>query len=421
MATQTEIITETEQPAAQRFFEEKIPLGSSTNSLTSTQTTITNSPTLSSRSAASLRYALQAKARELLPDHRVAWCMRRFRAERAKIDVVHARSRRSAYFDGLMRCGRVWVCPVCASKISESRRVELTELLLAAREIALGYTSEQPEYYPRWFLTMMTYTIQHKPHESATDVLNRLNHAWTRYNEGQWMVKYRKRFFVSGHLRALEMTHGAKGWHPHYHVLQFHDSYLREQYAIPPIYAPSQPEMIGLARTRWSYSALKVGGYADPIIGVELTVGDVQAYPIKSDAERELARWGMTSEVTKQPAKRGRKENRSLTDLLIDAAKGDELAGNLWIEATNALARQKQLEPSKGLWVMLGRTLKTDEEAAEDEIDASDQVLASLDWEDWKRVLNADARGEVLDIASTGDANALCTYLATLGVHYERS
>lgn len=413
MSAQNPVIKGESQRSAERSSD---TLGSSTNSLTSTETTITNSPSAVSRSAAAMRYALQAKARELLPDHRVAWCMRRFRAERSKIDVVHAKARRAAYFDGLMRCGRVWVCPVCAAKISETRRAELNELLLAAREVALGYTSNEPEYYPRWHLTMLTFTIAHKPDESATEVLDRINLTWTRYASGRWMANFRARFYVVGTLRALEITHGAHGWHPHYHVLMFHDNPLRKN-TVPPHYAPSLTEMIAAVQVRWSDIARKVGGYADRFIGVELSTGKVSNYPIKADAERELQRWGMTSEVTKQPSKRGRDDNRSLTDLLIDAAKGDDLAASLWIEATNALARQKQLEPSKGLWVMLGRKLRSDEEAAEDEASPSDQVLASLTWESWKLILEADARAQVLDIAATGDAMALWSYLETLGVN----
>lgn len=316
-----------------------------------------------------------------------------------------------------MRCGRVWVCPVCAAKISETRRTELNELLLAAREVALGYNSGEPEYYPRWHLTMLTYTIQHGANESAADVLARLDRTWKRYSAGRWIQRFRERFYIVGTLRALELTHGSAGWHPHFHVLQFHDSVLREQIATGTQSHPSQPEMIALARLRWSECALKTGGYADPTIGVDLTVGKVQDYPLKSDGEKELQRWGMTSEVTKQPAKRGRDGNRSMIDLLIDASNGDELAGQFWLEAVAALEGHKQLEPSKGLWVMLGRKLKTEEEAAEDEADPSDEVLAALSWEQWKIVLNADARGALLDIASTGDSKALLAFLAELGVY----
>lgn len=405
--------------SAKRIERSETPLGSLTNTPSSKQTTITNSPSNHARSAVVLRFALQAKARELLPDHRVGWCLRRFRAGNTKIGVVHAKSRGSAYFDGLMRCGRVWVCPVCASKIAETRRAELSTLLLEAREVVLGYTSEAPEYYPRWFLTMLTFTIQHRPEESAADVLARIDRAWQRYYSGGWAQGFRKRFYIVGTIRALEMTHGADGWHPHLHLLQFHDSYLREQFATAPLYHPSQPEMLGLARDHWSHSAGKVGGYAHSLFGVALTVGEVANYPIKSDAEREMKRWGMSSEITKQTVKRGRGESRSLTDLLIDAAKGDDLAAKFWIEGTNALAGHKQIEPSKGLWTMLGRKLKSDEEAAEDEAEASDEVLALLTWEQWKIVLLADARGDVLDIASMGDADALWSYLESLGVHHD--
>lgn len=341
--------------------------------------------------------------------------MRRFRPDRDKIGVVQAKARGSAYFDGLMRCGRVWVCPVCASKISEARRAELNELLLSARIIVSHGEAQPASYYPRWFLTMLTFTIQHKPHESFADVLARLNRAWTRYTSGRWMQQFRARFFITGTLRALETTHGAEGWHPHYHLLQFHDSMLRPYTSVLNYY-PSQAEMIGHAQARWSNAVFSIGGYAHASIGVGLTVGDVQQYPIKSDAERELKRWGMTSEITKQPSKRAKLENRSLTELLIDAAKGDDLAAHLWTEAVIGLARQKQLEPSKGLWLMLGRTLKSEEEAAEDEAEPSDKVLASLTWAQWRKVLHADARGELLDIASRGDEAELWSFLASLGV-----
>lgn len=417
MTTPTEIINATNKPASAARNDSSDTLGSSTNSTSSTETTITNSPSPVARSAAVLRFALQAKARDLLPEHRVGWCMRRFRGETQRVSIVHAKSRGSAYFDGLMRCGRVWVCPVCASKISEARRTELNDLLLASREIAIGYTSDKPEYYPRWFLTMLTFTISHKPDESASDVLARLDRAWARYSSGKWVQHFRKRYLISGTIRALEMTHGDSGWHPHYHLLQFHNSWLREKIGSTPTFHPSQPEMLQFARSHWADVVAKVGGYADPTIGVALSVGDVAKYPIKSDAERELKRWGMTSEITKQTVKRGKLENRSLTDLLIDAAKGDTLAGEFWREGVAALEGHKQLEPSKGLWIMLGRKLKSEAEAAEDETDASDQVLASLSWLDWRKVLFADARGEVLDIASTGDIDALWSYLDKLGVY----
>lgn len=394
----------------------KIPLGSSTNSPYSTQTTITNSPSTSAKSAVVLRYALQAKARELLPDHRVGWCMRRFRGETLRVTIVRAKSRGSSYYGGLMRCGRVWVCPLCASKISETRRTELNDLLLAAREVAIGYTSDKPEYYPRWFLTMLTFTLSHEPDESSAEVLARLDRAWQRYTSGRWIQGFRERYYVVGTLRALEMTHGPQGWHPHYHMLQFHDSWLRAQIGTGANLHPSQPEMLQLARSHWADSVAKVGGYADPIIGVALSVGDVAKYPIKSDAEKELKRWGMTSEITKQTVKRGKLDNRSMTDLLIDAAKGDQLAAEFWREGVAALEGHKQLEPSKGLWKMLGRKLKSEEEAAEEEIDPSDEILASLSWSEWRKVMIADKRGEVLDIAATGDIDALWSYLESMGV-----
>src|SRR4051794_16390042 len=69
-----------------------------------------------------VRWQLQREARALLPDERVAFCMRRIQA--TTVDVLYSPQHKSAHYGGLMVCGSVWVCPLCAAKISEHRRVE---------------------------------------------------------------------------------------------------------------------------------------------------------------------------------------------------------------------------------------------------------------------------------------------------------
>lgn len=43
-----------------------------------------------------------------------------------------------AFYKGLLVCGLLWTCPVCAAKISERRRVELAEALDNAKEQGLS-------------------------------------------------------------------------------------------------------------------------------------------------------------------------------------------------------------------------------------------------------------------------------------------
>ena len=72
-----------------------------------------------------LRWALQAKARYLLPYERVARCMRNVNPMTIGVQVLHSPEHQVAHYASLIVCGSVWMCPLCAAKISERRREEL--------------------------------------------------------------------------------------------------------------------------------------------------------------------------------------------------------------------------------------------------------------------------------------------------------
>ena len=93
------------------------------------------------------RFYYQSLARGLLPDHRVKICLRNRLPGRDLVEVYHSAAAARAHLEGLMTCGNVWVCPVCSSRISERRRIELTQALAGCRE------SLTP--------LMLTYTIRH--------------------------------------------------------------------------------------------------------------------------------------------------------------------------------------------------------------------------------------------------------------------
>src|SRR5437773_6935288 len=74
-----------------------------------------------------VRWQLQREARALLPDERVAFCMRRIQA--TSVDVLYSPQNQTAHYGGLMVCGSIWVCPLCAARISEYRRVEVEQAI----------------------------------------------------------------------------------------------------------------------------------------------------------------------------------------------------------------------------------------------------------------------------------------------------
>lgn len=392
-----------------------------------------------------LRYTLQAAARELLPDRRVAWCMRRFAYNREVVEIRHRHESQSAYYYGLMRCSRLWECPVCAAKISETRRKELDDLIEAAKEAAPLVDKNGATFIaklPRYFITMLTFTMQHSLEESCEETLERLAKAYRRFWSGRKAQALKKNFYIVGYLRALEITHGESGWHPHYHLLVFHDTYFHESInwsrleeidrllesgaadeeqlrleQTSLLLSPTQIAFHDTARRMWSDAAAFAGGYADPNHGVDLTVGGDKKYAIKVFGEAEISKWSLTAEVTKQPVKKGKAGSQSLTDLLIAYARGSDRAGELWVEAVKALHRQKHIQPSLGLWKLLGRGLSDEESASEELTSENDTILASLNWMEWMQVLKNDARGQVLAIAAAGNASDLWDYLESLGIY----
>ena len=65
------------------------------------------------------RYAMQSVAKDLLPNERVKICLRHVAGD--NVEVRKHLKTEKAFYSGLMVCGSVWMCPVCASKISERR------------------------------------------------------------------------------------------------------------------------------------------------------------------------------------------------------------------------------------------------------------------------------------------------------------
>lgn len=82
------------------------------------------------------RYYLQNLAADLLPDERVSECLRAVAPSADQVDLFHNPARSSARYANLIVCSRVWTCPVCAARITEERRRELT-LAAAAADLSL--------------------------------------------------------------------------------------------------------------------------------------------------------------------------------------------------------------------------------------------------------------------------------------------
>lgn len=317
------------------------------------------------------RWEMQAAARPLLKHARLDQCYR------VAVDEVRVwrRPTSATYYRGLRVCGLVWACPVCAAKIAERRRAELIEAM--DKHKATGGAA--------W---LMTLTVPHTREEKAFTLTEKLLKAYRAFGQGKnaWTGILPG---VVGSVRALEVTHGqANGWHPHLHVLV-----LLDGDADPKEY---EEKML----SQWAKVTKRHG------------LADVNEHGLRLDdgskAAQYASKWGLEDEMTKAHIKQGRKGgNRTPWALLADYAQGDKRAGHLFQEFFGAFRGKSQLHWSRGLKKKLGLDDKSDEQVAEEKVEAVDVLAARLSLEDWKLIRKHDLRGLVLELLRTADRSAV--------------
>lgn len=336
------------------------------------------------------RYMLQAAARELMPNERVAKCLRV--PVGSSVDVLYAAAVKAAHYRGLFTCTSVWMCPPCATKISERRRVELQQAI----ENWQGMGG---------LVVMATFTLRHTAEDVLEVLVEAFSGALRRVRQGSAWGRLVARFGLVGSVRALEVTHGFEhGWHPHAHVLLFVDG------------AADVAGLTDALRTRWIAFLAKRGFDATWEQGVHVRVADNAAgdYVAKLGSE-----WTVAHEMTKAGIKRAAGENRTVAQLLADyAVNGDQRAGELWQEYARVFKGKRHLQWSDGLRALLlpeaEPELSDAELAAVVEQDAV--VLASLTVAQWRVIVANDCRAELLLVAASGDVVAVWAFLGELGI-----
>jgi len=350
------------------------------------------------------RFFLQSAARELLPREAVAMCLRRIIPIRAGVDVLYAPAKSAAHYSGLMVCKSVWQCPVCAAKITERRREDLT----------MGVNNFYAANGVKRVL-LVTFTLSHHIGDELSVIKSALLKARKLLVSGRWAKEFAKQFGIVGMVRSLEVTYGSNGWHPHLHVLYFFDNEI----AIIPF----EEQM----KARWGQCVAAAGFFASWDYGCDVRYSDseVANYVTKfgkepewKNGDKELPndRWSISHEVTKGPSKVSKMGGRTPLQLLSDFAYGDLPSGGLWWEYAVNFRGERQLAYSPGLRDLLGLDKEqTDEEIAEEQSEFA-IILAQLNRDDWKFVLGNDVRGELLQIASSGDRDKVRAFLLSIGV-----
>lgn len=308
----------------------------------------------------------------------------------------------AAGFSGLCSCGSVWACPVCNAKIMARRSLEIGAAISA--HMSCGGS-----------VGFVTLTMRHRKGQRLADLWDALRDAWGAATSGKTWSKQKGRAGYVGHLRVVEVTYGANGWHVHVHALVFLDSADVDRL---------QRLFVGMF-TRWSRSLVRSGLSAPTPVGQDCRLVDgvadaVLAEYLSKTTDRLPKDLGAEMTQTQSKTARTVHATRPPWDLLTDLFDhGDADAGDLWHEWEQGSANRKQLTWSQGLRDLLGLNREQDDEdvAAEDLGDHDLVIIPGHVWDD-DVVRRPHLIPQILDAAQHGTP-VLRAFLVTHGIDHQ--
>ena len=315
-----------------------------------------------------------------------------------------------AVWRGVVICGKVWACPICAPKIQEQRRREIDHAM---------------NWYYRFGqkAVMLTLTVPHKRWHEVADLLEKQQAALTQLRSGKRAKELREKIGHVGMIRALELTHGRNGWHPHTHELWFvADDQPEDEQAAAAWVDAFRAEVLA----QWQTACI-AAGLLDPGKPAQMKTFRRRSVDVVDRVSRGayLAKiadpttdgsedqrttepdWGADRELAMATIKEGRKNGLTPQQMLTaagesESAKAKRRAGAIWLDEIDALRGRPWLYWSQGLKKCCGIDESSDEDVAESDEDEEIPILC-LDAEAWKVVRDQeDGRSDVLHIVEDG-------------------
>lgn len=303
------------------------------------------------------------------------------------LGVMRSIEHQTCFYKGLVTCGSVWACPVCASVIQERRRAEIAQAIVWAEAQGL-------------VVVLVTFTFPHYGWHRLGNLITQQREAFTYLRKTRAYAKIKP----VGLIRSLEVTHGdTNGWHPHTHELWFCE----------PDKVPGQTALANLWKSACSRVGLldtsnldQVGAFMVHSVDVkrDMSCGD---YLAKQDDSRS---WGFAEEVSKATSKAGRSKGVHPHHFLVRCASGDS---ERFTEYVQAMKGARQLFWSPGLKARVGLDDLDDKTLADESQQAAD-LLSLVSLEDWKLIRGNAAHAELLDAAELGGVPAMKALIASL-------
>ena len=316
--------------------------------------------------------------------HRCFKC-HRYPLPNGQVAAMYSEQYKKAFYAGVQVCANQWLCPVCMRKLSERKKGEVEEGLLRAK--AKG-----------WRAVLITLNFRHTKDDKLAVLLSQLvgkDSASDKFGKNKAGRLLKQQLGYQGHIRALEITHGENGWHPHLHTLMF-----IEDHSI------SVEEIQERASAIWSKACSKVGAFAHLVHGCNVQEGnDAGSYISKMGLDKGIT--SLASEVAKGSSKLGRRSGRSYLQILDGAISGSAQDTALWVEFAMATEGRDALRWSNKLRekLAMGQEL-TDEEIAAETEDESALIFSLITGAGWKRIYGEGFEAHLLNLIETNPDRA---------------
>jgi hypothetical protein len=318
---------------------------------------------------------------------------------------------RGANFGGVAYCSSMWGCPACSAVIRQRRADELERGVVPFLSRDQGGGG-----------LLLTLTIPHTFDDSLETTFATVRDGWAFLRRSRAVKDVWARIGVVGYVKAVEITHGRNGWHPHLHVLVLTEGRLS---------AAQVADFSGVVEAGWIAGATPPGRSAPSAeFGVNVRPlhvrgrfqgGELVQYLAKVQDGDGLAR-PPTLEMTRGDLKTGRKSSRTPFELLAQLREA-RLAGQtgrlrrllrLWGEYESTTKGRHGIIWSRGLKARLGVDEKDDATLVDESVNEGAEPVLQLDPFAWLAVVRAGARAQVLELAETQDVGAVWRYVAEL-------
>jgi hypothetical protein len=201
-------------------------------------------------------------------------------------------------------------------------------------------------------VALLSLTVRHGLGDDLRATRAGIARAFQRVIRGAPWKRFCKKYGLEHQVRALEVTHGAHGWHPHLHALLFLET---------PLSKEELAEAIAWLQARWAQAVRSTLGadFVPNQHGVDLRASKKADY---------LAKFSF--ELVDPGTKRGRGKNRTPFQIAASAASGKSVADEaLWVTYCNGMRGAKMLTWSRGLRAAVG----LDQEKADQEVVENDE------------------------------------------------